>query len=63
MNEDEYLLNEYEYVAAQLMKCWFPNLHKDRSWLESEDGISWLEIALLDATAAVEAYKEWSQAT
>lgn len=48
-----------QYVANALMKVWFKNSHNDKSWLESEDGKAWLEISLLDAEVAVNAYREW----
>lgn len=48
-----------QYVANALMKVWFKNSHNDKDWLESEDGRAWLEISLLDAEVAVNAYREW----
>lgn len=41
------------------MKVWFKKGHSDKEWLESDDGKAWLEIALLDAQVAVDAYQEW----
>ena len=48
-----------QYVANALMKVWFKKNHNDREWLEYEDGQAWVEISLLDAEVAVDAYKEW----
>lgn len=47
------------YVANALMKAWFPRLRNDQSWIESDDGRNWAEIALLDADVAVKAYEQW----
>lgn len=52
-----------QYVANALMKVWFKKNHNNKSWLESEDGRNWAEIALLDAAVAVEAYNEWLRST
>jgi hypothetical protein len=52
-----------QYVANALMKVWFKKRYNDKDWLESEDGKNWTEIALLDATVAVDAYKEWHRST
>jgi len=41
------------------MKVWFKKNHNDKEWLESEDGRAWVEISLLDAEVAVDAYREW----
>lgn len=51
-----------QYVADALMKVWFKNSHNDKEWLASEDGQAWLEISLLDAQVAVDAYQEWIKA-
>lgn len=48
-----------QYVANALMKVWFKKNHNDKEWLESEDGRAWVEISLLDAEVAVDAYIEW----
>lgn len=48
-----------QYVANALMKVWFKKGHSDKEWLESDDGKAWLEISLLDAQVAVDAYQEW----
>lgn len=47
------------YVAAALMKAWFPKNHSNQEWLESEDGRNWTEIALMDAEVAISAQKEY----
>jgi hypothetical protein len=47
------------YVAAALMKAWWPKNHINRKWLESDDGKNWTEIALLDAQVSINAYKEY----
>lgn len=47
------------FVADQLIKVWFPVKHNDSEWINSEDGISWREIALLDAEVCVNAYKRF----
>lgn len=47
------------YVAAALMKAWFPKNHSNQEWLESEDGRNWTEIALMDAEVAINAQKEY----
>lgn len=49
------------YVAAELMKAWFPRNHLDQGWLASDDGKNWTEIALLDAEVAVNAYNEYKE--
>ena len=48
-----------QYVANALMKVWFKKSHNDSEWLASQDGQAWIEIALLDAEVAVDAYQEW----
>lgn len=48
------------YVAAALMREWFPKYHKDQEWIASDDGQNWSEIALVDAKTAIDAYKEWT---
>ena len=48
-----------EYVAAELMKVWFPKSHDDKAWLATDDGSNWSDIALADATVAVNAYRKW----
>lgn len=47
------------YVASALMQAWFPRIHSDQSWLNSDDGRNWTEIALLDAQVSIDAYNEW----
>lgn len=47
------------YVAEALMKAWFPRLHADPEWLNSDDGKNWVEIALLDAEVAITAFKDF----
>jgi hypothetical protein len=47
------------YVAEALMKAWFPKRYNDSDWINSEDGRSWAEIALLDAGIAINAYNEY----
>jgi hypothetical protein len=47
------------YVAAELMKAWFPRNHINQEWLDSDDGKNWTEIALLDAEVAVKAYQSY----
>jgi hypothetical protein len=47
------------YVAEALMKAWFPKRYNDLEWMNSEDGKSWAEIAMLDAGIAIKAYKEY----
>lgn len=47
-----------EYVALALLKSWFPKRWQDESWLKSDDGAAWKEIALLDAKVAIEAWQE-----
>lgn len=53
------MISEINYVAAELMKAWFPKNHVNQEWLSSDDGKNWSEIALLDAEVAVNAYKEY----
>lgn len=50
---------DVEFVASKLMQAWFSKNHKDESWLNSEDGKQWVEISILDATVAVNAYEEF----
>lgn len=52
-------MSPVNYVAAELMKAWFPRNHVNQEWLESDDGKNWTEIALLDAEIAIKAYKEY----
>lgn len=47
------------YVAAELMKAWFPKNHVNQEWLASDDGKNWIEISLMDAEVAIKAYKEY----
>jgi hypothetical protein len=47
------------YVAAALMKAWWPKNHINQKWLESDDGKNWTEIALMDAQVSINAYKEY----
>ena len=47
------------YVAAALMKAWFPKNHTNQEWLDSEDGRNWTEIALMDAEVSIKAHKEY----
>jgi hypothetical protein len=54
-------MTEVQYVANALLKSWFPKLHSDREWLNSDDGKNWEEIALLDAGVAVDAHLKWQQ--
>lgn len=53
------MISAINYVAAELMKAWFPKNHVNQEWLESDDGKNWTEIALLDAEVAINAYKEY----
>jgi hypothetical protein len=52
-------MSAVNYVAAELMKAWFPRNHINQEWLNSDDGRNWTEIALLDAQVAVDAYQQW----
>lgn len=52
-------MSPVNYVAAELMKSWFPKNHVNQEWLNSEDGRNWTEIALMDADIAIKAYKEY----
>lgn len=52
-------MSEINYVAAALLKAWFPKKHIDQEWLDSPDGRNWTEIAMLDAEVACNACKEW----
>lgn len=54
-------MNEYEYVSKALLKVWFPKSHNDQSWLNSDDGRNWSEIADADAAVAIKALREWEQ--
>jgi hypothetical protein len=54
-------MTEVQYVANALMEAWFPRRHSDKEWLNSEDGQNWYDIALLDATIAIEAHLKWQQ--
>jgi hypothetical protein len=54
-------MTEVQYVANALMESWFPKRNKDPEWLNSEDGQNWYDIALLDATIAIEAHLKWQQ--
>lgn len=49
------------YVAKELIKSWFPNLHKDESWMNTEDAQMWQDIAYADARVAVEAIADWNK--
>lgn len=53
------MYSDVEHVAKALMKVWFPKMHNDNAWLESEDGSNWLDISLADAEVAIKAYNEW----
>jgi hypothetical protein len=54
-------MTEVQYVANALMKSWFPKSHNDQSWLISEDGQNWYDIAMLDAAIAIDAYLKWQE--
>jgi hypothetical protein len=43
------------------MESWFPKRNKDPEWLKSEDGQNWQEIAILDATIAIDAHLKWQE--
>jgi hypothetical protein len=50
-----------QYVASALIKAWFPKRHNQQDWLISEDGQNWQEIALLDASIAIDAHLKWQE--
>ena len=52
-------MSPINYVAAALMKAWWPKNHINQEWLQSDDGKNWTEIALMDAEVAIKAYKEY----
>jgi hypothetical protein len=52
-------MTEVQHVANALLKAWFPKSHGDQSWLTSEDGKNWYDIAMLDAAVAIDAYLDW----
>jgi hypothetical protein len=54
-------MTEVQYVANALMEAWFPKRRNDPEWLDSEDGQNWQEIALLDASVAIDAHLKWQQ--
>jgi len=47
------------FVAAELMRAWFPKRYADKEWIDSTDGQNWIEISLLDARVAVSAMLKW----
>lgn len=48
-----------EACADALMESWFPNNHKNITWVNGEDGQQWREIALLDSKVVIEAYNNF----
>ena len=53
------MTSDVVFVAAALIKSWFPRQSEDQEWISSPDGQNWSQIALADAAIAIESYKHW----